>query len=301
MGAGDRAAEQARRASERAARLRRELEQAERAERAWAAGAAGEARVAEILDSLRPDGWYALHDVHWPGRPKANLDHVLVGPGGIIVIDAKNWAGDVTIRNGILRQNGFSRERSAAGALEQCAVIAAVLEPQHRRLVQGWLCMVGQPAMPRMTVAGVEMVGLGSLGVALRSLPPVLDLATVGLISQHLASLLTGASSPPLLTTRRFPAAGRDSEPALGPAAALAQRRGRVTRDPADDPRTRRRPPTRGRTGRKRRTGCFAVLFRLAMVIFALGIFLSLLPQDERPSRQQPNPPTTFTQPASSP
>ncbi|MFD5276932.1 nuclease-related domain-containing protein [Pseudarthrobacter sp. NPDC058362] len=298
MGAGDRAAEQARRASERAARLRRELEQAERAERAWAAGAAGEARVAEILDSLRPDGWYALHDVHWPGRPKANLDHVLVGPGGIIVIDAKNWAGDVAVRNGVLRQNGYSRERSAAGALEQCAVIAAVLEPQHRRLVQGWLCMVGQPTMPRTTTSGVEVLGLDSLGSALRSLPTVLDPATVSLISQYLANLLTGASSPALMTTQRFPASRRDFLPTSGPAAALAQRRRQMTRDPADDPQTRSRPGSRRRRSRKRDIGCFGALFRLALFIFVLGVFLTFLPQHESRTPGVPTQAPTLTQPA---
>lgn len=83
------AAEQSRLAAERVAKLRRQLDQAERAEKAWAAGAEGEARVAQVLDELSAHGWHALHDVRWPGRPKANLDHVLVGPGGIIVMDAK--------------------------------------------------------------------------------------------------------------------------------------------------------------------------------------------------------------------
>lgn len=301
MGAGDRAAEQARRAAERAARLRRELEQAERVERAWAAGAAGEEQVAAALDSLRPEGWYVLHDVHWPGRPRANLDHVLVGPGGIIVIDAKNWAGDVRIRNGVLRQNGYSRERSAAGVLEQCAAVAALLEPQHRRLVQAWLCMAGQPGMRRTAAMGVEVVGLDALCNAVRSLTTVLDPAVVHIIGQYLENLLTGTSSPPLLTTQRFPAPRMGFEPAAGPTAALAQRRGRVSRDPSDDPQARPRPLTRGRPGRKPGIGCFGVLLRLALVIFALGFFLNFLTQNERPTEEVPAPTTPLTQSLPSP
>ena len=107
MAAGEGAAEQSRLAAERVAKLRRQLEQAERAEKAWAAGAKGEARVAQVLDELDAHGWKVLHDVRWPGQHKANLDHVLVGPGGVIVVDAKNWTGEVQIRGDTLRQNGF--------------------------------------------------------------------------------------------------------------------------------------------------------------------------------------------------
>lgn len=296
MGAGDRAAEQARRAAERAARLRRELAHAERAERAWNAGAAGEEQVAAVLDSLRSEGWFVLHDVHWPGRPKANLDHVLVGPGGIIVIDAKNWSGDVAVRNGVLRQGGYSRERSAAGALEQCAAVAALLEPQHRALVQGWLCMVAQPEMPRAAIMGVTLVGLAGLRDAMRALRPVLDPATVDVVGAYLANLLTGASSPPLLTTQRFQATSGVSDLQSGPAAALFQRQRRATRDPADDPQTRRRPVTRRRTGRKRGTGCFGVLLRLALIIFALGVVLTFLPQNTGPTHEAPMQDPTPTQ-----
>lgn len=299
MGAGDRAAEQARRAAERAAKLRRELEHAERAERAWAAGAVGEEQVAKALDSLRPEGWYVLHDVHWPGRPKANLDHVLVGPGGIIVVDAKNWAGDVAVRNGALRQNGYSRERSTAGALEQCAAVAALLEPQHRRLVQAWLCMVGQPALPQVFTSGVAVLGLNALGEAVRSLPAVLDPATVQVIGQYLGNLLTGTSSPPLPTMQRFPETRRGFEPAAGPKAALAQRRQRTIRDPADDPQTRRR--TVKRTGRRKSIGCFGALFRLVLLIWALSIFLSLLPQTQRPTPHIPAPAPTIARTLPSP
>ncbi|WP_407923750.1 nuclease-related domain-containing protein [Arthrobacter cheniae] len=34
------------------------------------------------MRQLELQGWRMLHDVHWPGRPKANIDHIAVGPGG---------------------------------------------------------------------------------------------------------------------------------------------------------------------------------------------------------------------------
>lgn len=278
MGAGDGAAEQARIAAERAAKLRRQLEYAERAERAWAAGAAGEARVAAILESLHAKGWMSLHDVHWPGRAKANLDHVLVGPGGVVVVDAKNWSGDVHLRSGILRQNGYSREREVAGVLEQGAAVAALLEPQHRRFVQSWLCMVGQPGLHGATSSGARVQGIDTLCEALESVPDVLDPGTVSAIHHYLSNVLAGTSIPPLLTTRQVPPSPPDFAHASGPATSLA--RWRTERDPADDPRTvLRAVPSRPKRSRRKSQSCLGVLFRLALILFALGLFLNVLSQ----------------------
>jgi len=201
MTAGERAAEQSRLAGERAARLRRQAEQAERSARSWAAGAAGEVRVAAELRELEARGWRLLNDAHWPGRPKANLDHVLVGPGGILVVDAKNWTGRVELRNGRLTQNGYSRVRETTGVLEQGAAVAAVLEPRHRRLVQGWICLVNHPELRTESADGVRIVGLESLQVAVSNLPPILEPAEIDLVFHQLQQLLSGPTSPALLNT----------------------------------------------------------------------------------------------------
>jgi hypothetical protein len=295
MGAGDGAAAQARMAAERAAKLRRQLEYAERAERAWAAGAAGEARVAGILESLQANGWMTLHDVHWPGRPKANLDHVLVGPGGVVVVDAKNWSGDVHLENGTLRQNGYSREREVAGVLEQGAAVAALLEPQHRRFVQAWLCMVGQPGVQGATASGARVQGIDTLCEAIEALPTVLDPGSVSAIHHFLTNLLAGTLSPPLLTTRQVPTGAPDFAHGSGPAASLA--RWRSARDLADGPRTVRRPvPSRSRRSRRKSQSCLGGLFRLALIIFALGLFLNVLSQLSPQAPRVPvSPPTVVS------
>ena len=99
--AGESARAEARRARQRAERLARRAE-------AFEKGAAGEERTAEVLARL-PAGWTAIHDVRWPSRRLANIDHVVVGPGGIFVVDSKNWSGRVTVDTGVLRQNGRAR------------------------------------------------------------------------------------------------------------------------------------------------------------------------------------------------
>ncbi|MEU3574760.1 nuclease-related domain-containing protein [Kitasatospora sp. NPDC036755] len=60
------------------------------AENSWTKGAAGERRTAEMLIPLQRDGWTALHDRTVPGS-RANLDHLLIGPAGAVMVDTKNW------------------------------------------------------------------------------------------------------------------------------------------------------------------------------------------------------------------
>ena len=60
--------------------------------RAWQRGATGERRTARLLDPLARHGWAVLHDLAIPGS-RANLDHLVVGPGGVFVIDSKHYRG----------------------------------------------------------------------------------------------------------------------------------------------------------------------------------------------------------------
>jgi Nuclease-related domain len=59
---------------------------------AWRRGAAGERRTARLLARLERDGWVTLHDLAVPGS-RANLDHLAIGPGGVFVIDSKQYRG----------------------------------------------------------------------------------------------------------------------------------------------------------------------------------------------------------------
>ena len=51
-------------------------------------GIRGETAVVELLRSL-PDDYFLLNDVVLPGHP-GNIDHVVVGPCGVLVIETKN-------------------------------------------------------------------------------------------------------------------------------------------------------------------------------------------------------------------
>ena len=133
--AGESAREVARRARAKAERLQKYADSYER-------GADGESLTAETLAML-PPGWRVLHDVRWPGRRFANIDHIVIGPAGVFVVDSKNWSGRITITDDQLRQNGRSRESAVAG----CADSALALGERIAYLgshVFPVLCFVGE-------------------------------------------------------------------------------------------------------------------------------------------------------------
>lgn len=209
MGAGDGAAEQARLAAARVQRLKHQLDQAEGATKAWDEGAVGERIVADRLDLLLPHGWFLLHDVHWPGRPNANLDHVLVGPGGVVVVDAKNWTGEVSVASGVLWQGRFARTQSVEGALAQCAAVASVLAPPHRRFVRPLICLAGQPDLFGITCSDVAVAGADRVVAAVLALPTVLDEQAVAALYGFLGQELTrepAAESPAVRALTAKPA-----------------------------------------------------------------------------------------------
>jgi hypothetical protein len=59
---------------------------------AWRRGAIGECRTARLLSALERRGWAVLHDLAIPGT-HANIDHLVIGPGGVVVIDTKQYRG----------------------------------------------------------------------------------------------------------------------------------------------------------------------------------------------------------------
>jgi hypothetical protein len=66
--------------------------------RAWQKGASGEERLAGFLGERLPPSVLSLHDRRIPGT-RANIDHVIVAPSGVWVIDAKDYKGKVERRD----------------------------------------------------------------------------------------------------------------------------------------------------------------------------------------------------------
>jgi hypothetical protein len=60
----------------------------------WLRGADGERAVGAICAELEADGWHAIHDV---SLGRGNVDHILIGPGGIFAIETKSHRGRIRI------------------------------------------------------------------------------------------------------------------------------------------------------------------------------------------------------------
>lgn len=57
-------------------------------------GNRGEQHVGAILDGMRAAGWLALHDL---SSGRGNIDHVLIGPGGLFTVETKSHAGRIGV------------------------------------------------------------------------------------------------------------------------------------------------------------------------------------------------------------
>jgi hypothetical protein len=64
--------------------------------RAWEIGARGEEKLARALADL--DGVRILNDRRVPGT-KGNIDHIVIAPAGVFVVDAKHYVGRIRVRN----------------------------------------------------------------------------------------------------------------------------------------------------------------------------------------------------------
>jgi hypothetical protein len=265
------AEEKVRRLEGEVAEARRRLEYKEKELYAWRQGAEGERRTGAVLACLQAQGWVVLHDLHWPGRPFANIDHIAVGPAGVFVIDSKNWTGSVLVRDGVLRQNGNRRTDACEGAAAATAAVAAYLEPQHRSLVSGVLCLVDQPT-PAQQPVQVRVVGLTDLEALLTGAAARLSAWDVGRIGVYLKTLLGGPKSPPMKTTAALASAG------------IAPREPSRRNNGYRAPRTRVQRPRRSSGSRSRRSSGSSGSVPLALakvavvVVFALFVLPRVMP-----------------------
>jgi len=85
-------------AADQAARFKLEAEQstyaamiAREMHRRYSGASASEARLGHLLGPLEDQGFHILSDRLWPGSRNANVDYIVVGPTGVIIIDAKSW------------------------------------------------------------------------------------------------------------------------------------------------------------------------------------------------------------------
>jgi hypothetical protein len=144
---------------------------------AWSIGAEGERRTAKLLAPLAKKGFVVFHDRRHPGS-RANLDHIVIGPTGVFVIDSKKYSSKVVIGRDALTCRGRRLDKVIEGAHRQRDSLIQVVG--DARLVHPVLCFHQTELQKRHlfmkpVCRGVEVCGAKRLVAAITKRPQVLS------------------------------------------------------------------------------------------------------------------------------
>lgn len=193
-----------------------------------ARGADGERRAATELARLT-ESWTVLsRRLLSPGQPRVALDHVVIGPSGMFLVDATPRTGPVREQDGGLWQlsgDGQSVPRDLSGELTTLRGMARYMSVESETTVVPVLCLVGgrpeQFGEPRQ-IDGVWVVPVSRLVGWLHRLPAVVeaDPGVLGRLVWRAMADYPSADAP----------VGAEVDEPLGDRSAA---RGRATRDGA--------------------------------------------------------------------
>jgi hypothetical protein len=141
---------------------------------AWRRGAVGERRTARLLDPLARQGWAVLHDLAIPGS-KANLDHLVIGPAGVFVIDSKQYRGRLQLDpTGRLWHGRYPLAPTLRAADFEADQAAQILPDPGVAVVPIVAVHGAQVPWGKVVTDGVPVVAARRLPSMLRALPAVL-------------------------------------------------------------------------------------------------------------------------------
>ncbi|SMO80535.1 nuclease-related domain-containing protein [Propioniciclava tarda] len=120
--------------------------------RAWSTGAAGEASLGAMLGEMAGANLRVLHDRRIP-KTSANIDHLVICPSGVYVVDAKHYPGagpELRVDGGILRPRTEllivgrrDRTHLVDGMHKQLDLVRAALSDAPEVPIHGVLCFIG--------------------------------------------------------------------------------------------------------------------------------------------------------------
>lgn len=129
---------------------------------AWRRGAEGEEKTERWLSKLPPE-YSVLHDLAIPGS-KANVDHLVIGPTGVFVVDSKNYSGKITENaKGELWSGRHPLARKIETINWEATQVSVIIDSP----VDALLCVLGAE-LPRRNIVktGVKLAGpRGSLRI----------------------------------------------------------------------------------------------------------------------------------------
>jgi len=141
---------------------------------AWRRGAAGERRTARLLTPLERHGWAVLHDLAIAGS-KANIDHLVIGPSGVVAIDTKQYRGRLRLDSDGMVWHGrhllVSALRKTLWEADQADEVLGVADIQVPAIMA-----IHGATVPwgRLQADGVIVAPARQVPDLLRALPPIL-------------------------------------------------------------------------------------------------------------------------------
>jgi hypothetical protein len=141
---------------------------------AWRQGSTRERRTARLLGSLERHGWAILHDLAVPSS-RANLDHLVIGPGGVFVIDSKQYSGRLQVdASGRLWHGRYPLAPTLRAVSFEADQAAQVLPDPGVAVVPIVAVHGAQVPWGKVVTDGVPVVSARRLPGMLRQLPAVL-------------------------------------------------------------------------------------------------------------------------------
>jgi hypothetical protein len=139
------------------------------------------------LAGLGRYGWAVLHDLAVPGS-RANIDHLVIGPGGVFVIDSKQYRGRLQLDpSGRLRYGRYPLAPTLQAVSFEADQAAQVLPDPGVVVVVVPIVAVHGARVPwgKVVVEGVPVVPARRLPSMLRQLPTVLGPERVAAVANQ--------------------------------------------------------------------------------------------------------------------
>jgi hypothetical protein len=161
-------------------------------------GATGEEQVGRLLEGLAGRGWHVVHDA---SLGRGNVDHILIGPGGVFTVETKSHPGPVRV--GRIHGSVLAQAQAQRKAIE--GIVGEHVEP----LVVFSRAWVDRPLSRRK---GVRVVPARMLMSYVDRQPQRLSAAEVERAHVQLAGALAKALAKSHARTRP-PRLGRPIQP----------------------------------------------------------------------------------------
>lgn len=216
--------------------LSSELRRAYARQAGFAAAAVSEPLTAAALKPLEDRAWRIFHDRRWPGATRGNVDHLVIGPPGVAVVDTKHWAGSVEVRGERLWCGDDDRHESVEDLLRLVTAVEELLvdighgtdgQPVGLSAVHvlPMLAFTGFSGArrPDAHVGRVRLAAVRQLPALLAAQPTVLSAAEVAMVAEHLAQEMPPAGGEAIVLRQRGTVVGVPIRPEPLPIEAVTE------------------------------------------------------------------------------